>query len=82
MRQFGIYVLIFGAGSMLLNLFGYEFRLLSWIDNWGEGVGWGIRIGLIVLGAILFFLGKPNEEGEALDEQAESKQPENKEAES
>ena len=65
MRQFGIYVLIFGAGSMLLNLFGYEFRLLSWIDSWGEGVGWGIRIGLIALGAVMFFLGKPAEDADA-----------------
>jgi hypothetical protein len=35
-----------------------EFRLLGWVDNWGPVVGTCIRIGLIVVGAIIWFLGK------------------------
>ena len=53
MKQIGIYLLIAGIGSILLNQVGLEFRLLSWIDNWGPNVGWGIRLGAIVIG---FFL--------------------------
>lgn len=57
MKTIGIYLLIAGIGSILLNQFDYEFSLLMWIDNWGEQVGWAIRGGAIVLGAILLFLG-------------------------
>jgi hypothetical protein len=55
--KFGVYLIIGGIGSIILNQFGYEFRLLSWIDAWGPGVGWAIRGGLIALGAILVLLG-------------------------
>ena len=58
MKKIGMYLIIAGIGSILLNQFGYEFKLLMWIDNWGETVGWSIRGGAIVVGAALFFLGK------------------------
>lgn len=58
MKQFGLYMMIFGVGSIVLNLVGYEFTILMWIDNWGTGVGWGIRAALIGVGAAMFFLGK------------------------
>ena len=32
-----------------------------WIDIWGENTGWAIRIGMIALGAVLFFIGKNKE---------------------
>jgi hypothetical protein len=35
-----------------------EFIVLSWVDNWGPAVGNGIRIGCIVVGAILWFVGR------------------------
>jgi hypothetical protein len=38
-------------------------RLLIWIYAWGETIAWIIKIGVIVLGAILYFIGK-NEEKE------------------
>ncbi|MFK7888336.1 MAG: hypothetical protein AB8G16_15860 [Gammaproteobacteria bacterium] len=56
---------IFGAGSFVLNMMGREFSLLSWIDNWGPTVGIGIRAGLIVVGAILFFVGMKQENAAA-----------------
>ena len=37
-----------------------EFILLSWVDNWGTGVGNGIRIACIVVGAVLWLLGNKN----------------------
>jgi len=57
MKIIGIYLLIGGIGSILLNQFGYEIVLQQWIDNWGETVGWAIRVSAIVLGAILVLLG-------------------------
>lgn len=62
MRTIGTYLAIFGIGSVILYFFDMQFRLLMWIDMWGESVGWGIRIGMIVLGAILFLVGKPSED--------------------
>ena len=59
MKKLGTYLLIAGIGSILLNQFGYEFRLLMWIDNWGEAIGWSIRGGAVVAGALLMFLARP-----------------------
>ncbi len=57
MKSVGMWMMIFGFGSMALYFFGLEFKLLMWIDNWGPTVGWGIRSGLAVIGGVLFFLG-------------------------
>lgn len=65
MKSIGMYLAIFGIGSIVLNQFGYEFSILMWIDNWGPTVGWTIRISAIVIGAALFFLGKDEQAGEA-----------------
>jgi hypothetical protein len=32
--------------------------LVSWVDNWGTGVGNGIRVAMIVVGGILWLLGR------------------------
>ena len=56
MKGLGGLLVLFGAGSIVLNLMGREFQLLMWIDTWGEGVGWAIKIGLIVVGAGLWLM--------------------------
>ena len=61
MKSLGIYMAIFGLGSIVLNFFDMQFKILSWIDNWGPTVGWSIRLGLIVVGAALWFF-TPNKE--------------------
>ena len=40
---------------------GYEFKLLMWVDNWGEAVGWGIRGAFVVIGGALMFFDKSGE---------------------
>ncbi len=35
--------------------------IFAWIGTWGPTVAWAIRIGAIVLGAIMFFMGKSRE---------------------
>lgn len=70
MKQIGMYLAIFGIGSIILSFFQMEFKILMWIDTWGETTGWAIRIGMIVLGAVLFFVGKSKEE-EATEEAPE-----------
>jgi hypothetical protein len=51
MSKVGVWLIIFGVGSFLLNMAGMEFRLLMWIDTWGSTVGNLIRGGLVVAGA-------------------------------
>ena len=59
MSRIGSYMAIFGAGSIILSFFNVEFRILMWIESWGPTVAWAIRIGLLVLGLILIFVGRP-----------------------
>lgn len=70
MKSIGMWVAIFGVGSFILNMMGREFTLLSWIDMWGPTAGTGIRIGMIVVGAVLFFLGMKQEGGQAQEPDA------------
>ena len=64
MKSFGSLLLFFGVGSIVLNLVGYEFSLLMWIDMWGEMVGWAIRGAMIVVGGALFFFAPGEEQKE------------------
>ena len=61
MKNIGSTLLLLGVGTIVLNLIGFEFIILSWIDNWGEAVGWAIRGLLIVAGGVLFVLGQRSE---------------------
>ncbi len=56
MKGLGGFLFILGVGSIVLVQLEMEFRILSWIDNWGTGVGWGIKIALIVVGAGLWLM--------------------------
>jgi hypothetical protein len=42
-------------------MLGYEFTLISWIDNWGETTGMAIRVGMAVVGAALWLVGRKRE---------------------
>ena len=74
MRSIGSALLFFGGGSTVMYFLNYEFLILSWIDNWGETVGWVIRGAMIVVGGglMLFDMFANNdseEEEEAPEEQ-------------
>jgi hypothetical protein len=58
MQNLGGLLVFLGAGSFLIHFLEREFLLISWVDNWGTGVGNGIRIAMIVVGAILWFMGR------------------------
>jgi hypothetical protein len=61
MKNIGGILAFFGAGSFVLNMMGREFALTMWIDTWGPTTGTAIRIGLIVVGAALWFVGMKQE---------------------
>ena len=49
--------MFFGIGTIVLNLFGYEFVILMWLDTWGPDIGWVLRGAMVVAGLALFFIG-------------------------
>ena len=55
---------IFGALATVLGFMNSVPRLLMWIYNWGETIAWIIKIGLIVVGAALYFMGNKDEVSE------------------
>jgi hypothetical protein len=61
MQSIGSFMVLLGAGSFALRFMNMEFWLLSWVDNWGPVAGTGIRIAFIVVGGILWYLGRPQE---------------------
>ena len=65
MQGIGGFLVLMGAGSFVLHFMEMEFRLLSWVDNWGVGVGNGIRIAMIVVGAALWLLGRKSATAES-----------------
>lgn len=67
MKTIGGWLVIFGLGSFVLGLIGYEFTLMMWVDNWGSAVGWIIRGAMIVIGSVLWFTGN-NEQPAELQE--------------
>lgn len=54
--KIGLILAAMGIMSIILSIFNYNIRLLMWVDLWGTGMGWVIRIALIVGGGALFFL--------------------------
>jgi hypothetical protein len=56
MKFIGLFFLVIGLVSVGLGLVGYNSLLLSWVNNWGEGIGWGIKLGATALGGILYFV--------------------------
>jgi hypothetical protein len=67
MKNVGGLMVLFGAGSMVLGLVGYEFTLMMWVDMWGPTVGWVIRIALIAVGGFMWLRGD-DMDGEQLEE--------------
>lgn len=61
MKQIGGIMVLFGAAAIVMNFMDRVPRLLAWIYNWGETTAWIIKIALIVVGAVLYFMGKPSE---------------------
>lgn len=54
----GKWLVILGLGSFALNYFGYELKLLAWVDAWGASTAIMIRMGCVALGVLLMFLSR------------------------
>lgn len=71
-KQTGWTFVMFGGGSLVLNMIGYEFVLLMPLDWFGEGIGWAVRIGLLVVGLCIVGYGRDAEEVEYVTEGSDS----------
>ncbi|MCK4711717.1 MAG: hypothetical protein KAT26_02425 [Marinosulfonomonas sp.] len=61
MRQLGSLMMFLGFFAIGLDFLDRVPTFLFWIYNWGDSAAWGIKIGFIVIGAGLWFFGKPGE---------------------
>lgn len=58
MKKIGSTLVIVGVLAIVLNFVNMVPSVLMWIYSWGETTAWGIKIGVVVLGALLWFFGK------------------------
>lgn len=61
MKKIGGYLAIIGIALIVLPYFGLTIMFLGKIDELGVTTAWAIKIGLIVIGAALYFMGKSGE---------------------
>jgi hypothetical protein len=57
MRELGIFLFVAGLIAMVAPLLlpsNFRFPLLDWIHTWGNTVAWIIRIGISLLGLVLW----------------------------
>lgn len=56
MKELGLGLLLIGVIALALCLLApnVQYVFLTWIDQWGSVIGWGIRIGISALGALLW----------------------------
>jgi hypothetical protein len=57
LSSIGGFLALAGIISIVLYFLGWNLRILLWIDSWGTSVGWGIRMGITVVGLVLFVIG-------------------------
>jgi hypothetical protein len=62
MKNIGSTLFVLGVLAIVLNYLDRVPRLLMWIYNWGETTAWAIKIGITLLGAILYFIGSKKEQ--------------------
>jgi hypothetical protein len=65
MKRIGSVLAVFGIAAVIFGFMDRVPKLLQWIYEWGDGAAWAIKIGLIVVGGALYYLGgkqKPSAE--------------------
>jgi hypothetical protein len=74
MRNIGSFMALLGIAAIVMNYLDRVPRLLMWIYNWGDTVAWAIKIGLVVVGGALYFLGPKDEETVEESESTDTKE--------
>ncbi len=61
-KKIGSFVAILGILAIAFGFFDRVPKLLMWMYQWGEGAAWAIKIGLVVIGSAMYFLGGKQEQ--------------------
>ena len=61
MQNIGSALAILGILAIFLDFFNRVPKVLVWIYNWGDGVAWGIKIAFVVVGGVLWLIGRKQE---------------------
>ncbi|MGL5011912.1 MAG: hypothetical protein ACRC6I_18740 [Paracoccaceae bacterium] len=61
MRQIGGFLFVIGLLAIVLNFVDRVPTVLVWIYQWGETPAWGIKIACVVLGGLLWLIGRRQE---------------------
>lgn len=64
MKSIGSLLFLFGAAAIVFGFMERVPRVLAWIYEWGEGPAWAIKIGFVVIGAALYFIGNRQKQAE------------------
>ncbi|MBV7532138.1 hypothetical protein [Chitinophaga sp. sic0106] len=56
MQRIGSFLVIIGLLSIVAGFFNHVPKILMWIYKWGEPTAWAIKIGLIVVGAVVYLM--------------------------
>ena len=59
MQNIGAAMVVAGLFAIVLDFIGRVPSYLVWIYNWGDGAAWGIKIGLVVVGGLIYYLARP-----------------------
>jgi hypothetical protein len=57
----GAVIAIYVIVSSIFHIIGYNMRLLVWVDQWGPVAGWAIRMLLVVIGGVMYYIGRKTE---------------------
>ncbi len=64
MRSIGSALILLGVLAIGLDFINMVPKVLRWIYAWGNEVAWMIKGGIVVVGIILYIIGKPSEESD------------------
>ena len=56
MKFIGLFLLLAGLVSLTLELTGANLLALNWLNNFGETGSWAIRIGVTLVGGVIYYL--------------------------
>ncbi|ARS36715.1 hypothetical protein [Pontibacter actiniarum] len=56
MKFIGLFLLLAGLVSLVLGFTGANLLILNWLNQFGETESWAIRIGVTLLGGIIYYV--------------------------
>lgn len=59
MQNIGAAMVVAGLFAIVLDVVNRVPSYLIWIYNWGDGVAWLIKIGLVVVGGLIYYMFRP-----------------------